>query len=100
MEEPFKGTFGPESSLLEIPLHWDTNDFAQFESSAVSGETGAVCARTNHVARRSCLSSSLSGDARRDPAHGQADLVGGVVHAVRRDLVTAIGQRTAPRPLS
>ncbi len=31
MEEPFEVTFGQESSLLEIPLHWDTNDFAQFE---------------------------------------------------------------------
>ena len=31
MEEPFAVTFGEESPLLEIPLHWDTNDFAQFE---------------------------------------------------------------------
>ena len=31
MEEPFEVTFGQESPLLEIPLHWDTNDFAQFE---------------------------------------------------------------------
>jgi peptidoglycan/xylan/chitin deacetylase (PgdA/CDA1 family) len=31
MEEPFEVTFGEKSALLEIPLHWDTNDFAQFE---------------------------------------------------------------------
>jgi peptidoglycan/xylan/chitin deacetylase (PgdA/CDA1 family) len=30
-EEPFAVRFGKESKLLEIPLHWDTNDFAQFE---------------------------------------------------------------------
>ena len=30
-EEPFEVTWGQPSELLEIPLHWDTNDFAQFE---------------------------------------------------------------------
>jgi len=30
-EEPFEVTWGEPSELLEIPLHWDTNDFAQFE---------------------------------------------------------------------
>jgi hypothetical protein len=30
-EEPYTVRFGEPSSLLEIPLHWDTNDFAQFE---------------------------------------------------------------------
>ena len=30
-EEPFGVEFGKPSKLLEIPLHWDTNDFAQFE---------------------------------------------------------------------
>ena len=30
-EEPYEVHFGEPSSLLEIPLHWDTNDFAQFE---------------------------------------------------------------------
>ena len=29
--EPFEVTWGTPSPLLEIPLHWDTNDFAQFE---------------------------------------------------------------------
>ena len=29
--EPFEVTWGEPSALLEIPLHWDTNDFAQFE---------------------------------------------------------------------
>lgn len=30
-DEPFTVTWGEPSSLLEIPLHWDVNDFAQFE---------------------------------------------------------------------
>lgn len=30
-EPPFGVKFGKESRLLEIPLHWDVNDFAQFE---------------------------------------------------------------------
>jgi hypothetical protein len=30
-EEPFEVVWGEPSPLLEIPLHWDTNDFAQFE---------------------------------------------------------------------
>jgi peptidoglycan-N-acetylglucosamine deacetylase len=30
-DEPFEVKFGEPSSLLEIPLHWDVNDFAQFE---------------------------------------------------------------------
>ncbi|AMS42876.1 polysaccharide deacetylase family protein [Aminobacter aminovorans] len=31
LEEPYAVRFGKRSRLLEIPLHWDTNDFAQFE---------------------------------------------------------------------
>lgn len=31
LEEPYNVRFGKPSRLLEIPLHWDTNDFAQFE---------------------------------------------------------------------
>ena len=34
-EEPFEVTWGQPSELLEIPLHWDTNDFAQFEFMAI-----------------------------------------------------------------
>jgi peptidoglycan/xylan/chitin deacetylase (PgdA/CDA1 family) len=62
-EEPYEVHFGEPSSLLEIPLHWDTNDFAHSSSSGITSirrTPGSRRHRSTHPRRCSRTSRAAS----------------------------------------